>query len=296
MYKWIAILLVFFSVAAKAQELNCEVKINYERITDANPQIFRTLERALADFINNTRWTNRNFARNEKIECSMFFNISAFDNNSSFTATLQVQSSRPIYNSTYLSPIFNYNDKDVTFNYTEGQVLFYNPNSYDGNLMAIIAFYANMIIGFDADSFQLNGGTEYYTAAQNMVILAQQSGTKGWNQGEGGNQNRFFMVNDILSNTFTPYREALYEYHLQSLDLMSEDAKKAKENAAKSLKTLIKVHSVRPNAFLTRLFFDAKSDEIVGLFSGGPSITLTEVIDNLNRLSPLNSGKWSNIK
>lgn len=300
MYKWARLILLLMvlvlSFTGNAQELNCTVKINFERITDANPQVFRTLERALGDFINNTRWTNRTYANNERIECSMFFNISAFDNANNFSGTLQVQSSRPIFNSTYSSPVLNFNDKDANFSYNEGQVLFYNPNSFDSNLISLIAFYANMIIGLDADTFQENGGTEYYTVAQSIVSLAQQSGYKGWGQGEGGNQNRFFMVNDILSNTFSPFREALYGYHREGLDRMSDNPKEAKQNAAAAIKTLAQVHSVRPNAFLTRMFFDAKSDEIVSVFSGGPVITVTELVDNLSRISPLNSTKWNAIK
>lgn len=295
MYKWIGALLLLVSVAGKAQELNCSVKINYERVTDANTQVFKTLERALGDFINNTRWTTRNFGRNERIECSMFFNISE-SSGTTFSATLQVQSSRPVFNSTYQSPILNYNDKDITFAYNEGQVLAYNPNSFDSNLVSIIAFYAHMIIGFDADSYSLNSATDYYVAAQNVVSLAQQSGYKGWNQGEGGVQNRFFMINDILSSTYGPFREALYGYHHLGLDNMADNQKAGKEGVAAAIKTLSRVHSSRPNAFLTRMFFDAKSDEIVNIFSGGPAISLSEVVDNLNRISPLNGTKWSNIK
>lgn len=295
MHKWLGMVLMLLCFTANAQELNCDVKINFERITDANTQVFKTLERALSDFVNNTRWTNRNFGRSEKIECSMYFNVSAYDGNS-FSATLQVQSSRPVFNSTYSSPVLNHNDKDVSFTYNEGQVLFYNANSFDNNLISIVAFYASMIIGLDADSYQLNGGTDAFTAAQNIVSLAQSSGYKGWNQGEGGNQNRYFMVTDILSNTFAPYREALYQYHIQGLDVMADNLKKGKEGTAAAIKTLANVHKVRPNAFLTRMFFDAKSDEIVAMFSGGPNIPISEIVENLNRISPLNSNKWSNIK
>ncbi len=295
MYKWLTIVLVMFSVAAGAQELNCDVKIGYERITDANPQIFKTLERALADFINNTRWGNRTFGRNEKIDCSMYFNLTAYSNNS-FTATLQVQSSRPVFNSTYSSPILNFNDKDVAFTYYEGQPLFYNPNNFDNNFVSLVAFYANMILGFDADSFQQNAGTEYYTVAQTVVSMAQSSGYKGWNQGEGGNQNRYFMVTDILNNTFSSYREALYQYHLQGLDVMADNQRKGKEGAAKAIETLTSVHRTRPNSFLMRLFFDAKSDEVVSMYSGGPNFPVSKVVENLNRVSPLNATKWGNIK
>lgn len=295
MYKYIIVLLFFTGFTAVAQELNCNVKLNYERVTDANTQSLKTLERSLTDFINNTRWTSRNFGRNERIECSMFFNISAFDGQN-ITATLQVQSSRPVHNSTYTSPVLNYNDKEVTFTYTEGQIMNYNPNSFDSNLISLVAFYANMIIGFDADSFAKEGGTEYYVAAQNVVTLAGSSGYKGWNQGDGGNQNRYFMVNDVLSNAYMPFREALYSYHIQGMDKMSESTKAGKEGLIAAVKTLSGVYRVRPNAFLTRIFFDAKSDEIVSAFSGGPMITVTEFVENLNRISPLNSNKWSNIK
>lgn len=295
MYKWIIIVFLATALPVKAQELNCTVKVGYEMVTDANTQIFQTLEKSLGDFVNNTRWTTRNFGRNEKIECSMFINVLSYNNNQ-FTANLQVQASRPIYGSTYSSPILNINDKDFAFNYTEYENLYFNPNSFTSNLMSVVAFYANIIIGMDADSFQKGGGTPYYEMAQAIVNQGQQSGYQGWSQQEGGLQNRYFLVNNILSNTYEPFRDALYEYHLAGLDHMSEDIKGSKENIIKAVKTLSKLHSVRPNAYLTRVFFDAKSDEIVSIFSGGPAVTLTELSDTLNRISPLNSSKWSNIK
>lgn len=296
MYKWIGLLLVCFSMQVSAQELNCTVRVNAERITDANQQVFRTLERSLTDFINNTRWTTRNFSRNEKIDCVMFINVSAFNAND-FTATLQVQSSRPIFNSTYTSPVFNFLDKDFGFRYTEYENLQYNPNSFDSNLIAVVAYYANIIIGMDADTFAKGGGTPYYEAASSMANLAASSGGyKGWSQQDGGNQNRYFLINDILSNTFTPFRDALYEYHVGALDRMADNPKEGKEKVIEALKTLAKVNSTRPNAFLTRIFFDAKSDEVVQIFSGGPMVTVTDLITTLNRISPMNSSKWSNIK
>jgi len=294
MYKWLGLMLVMITFSASGQELNCNVKISFERITDANPQIFKTLERSLSDFVNNTRWSTRNFERNEKIDCSMFINVSAYSNNS-FTATFQVQSSRPVYGSTYASPVFNFNDKDFNFRYNEGENLYYNPNSFDSNLVATVAYYANIIIGMDADSFEKLSGTEYYQNAQNVASLGASSGYKGWSQ-QDGNQNRYFLITDLLSNTYTPFRDALYEYHLIGLDAMSQDQKVGKEKVMASLKTLSKVQSVRPNAFLTRIFFDAKSDEIVAMFSGGPTVNTAELLEMLNRVSPLNSAKWNRIK
>lgn len=294
MFRWLTIIAVLFAFNAQAQELNCTVTVNADRVTDANTQIFRTLETSLNEFMNSTRWTSRNFSRNERIDCSIYINVSAYDSNS-FSATMQVQSSRPIYNSTYQSPILNFNDKDISFRYLENETLQYNPNAFTSNLIALMAYYANIIIGMDADTFELNSGTPYYQAAQNMVGLAQGSGYRGWGQ-QDGNQNRFFLITDLLSNTFSPFRQALYDYHRQALDVMSENSKAGKEKALDAIKTLAEVNKVRPNAFLTRIFFDAKSDEIVSIFSDGPMVTITGLVDTLNRISPLNSSKWSNIK
>lgn len=289
----IIFLFLLMAGSLQAQELNCKVSVNYDRITNANTQIFKTLERSLTDFINKTRWTNQTFKDNEKIECSMLINLSSY-NSDSFTGTIQVQSSRPVFNSSYTSPIFNFNDKDFSFRYLEFETLVFNPNSFDSNLISVVAFYSYMIMGFDADSFSLKGGDQYYDLAQNVAILAQGSGSKGWNQSDG-NLSRYFLINDVKSNTFSPFREALYQYHA-GMDLMADNQKEAKEKVKNSLITLSQIYDLRPNAFLTRVFFDAKSDEIVSIYSGGPSIGVADLVENLNRISPLNSSKWGNIK
>ena len=293
MYKWIVALLVFFNLTVQAQELNCTVKVNFDRITDVNPQIFKTLEKSLTDFVNNTRFTTRNITRNERIDCSMLFNISAYSDNN-FTATLQVSSLRPVFNSGYTSPVLNLNDKDVNFKYIEGENLVYNPTTFDSNLVSVVAFYANMIIGLDADTFKKEGGTAYYEVAQGIATVAQGGG-KGWSP-QDGNQSRYYLVNDILSNTFAPFRTALYDYHLGALDTMADDQKGAKEKTIAAIKTLGELYKVRPNAFLTRVFFDAKSDEIVSMFSGGPIVQSSDLVTILNRISPMNGSKWGNIK
>lgn len=294
MRNWIITGLLFVSSFGFSQELNCSVKVSYDQITAANVQIFKTLERSLGEFVNNTKWTTRNFANNERIDCSMFITIQSYESNE-FQCTLQVQSSRPIYNSTYSSPVFNFNDKEFNFRYLEFENFVYNPNSYDSNLIAVIAFYANVIVGLDADTFSNQGGTKFLEGAANVANLAQSSGTAGWTQTEK-KQNRYYLINDLLSNTFTPYREALYEYHYLGMDKMAENTKIAKENIVKAVQTVSKIHSVRPNAFITRIFFDAKADEIVSIFSGGPNVNVVELSETLNKVSPLNSAKWNNIK
>jgi hypothetical protein len=277
----------------QAQELNCSVKVNSERITAANQQIFKTLETSLNEFVNKYKWSNRDFKINERIDCSMFINVSEFNNNI-FTATIQVQASRPVFNSTYSTPILNINDKDFTFRYVEFENLFFNPNSFDSNLVSVVAFYAYMILALDADSFEPQGGNEYLDIAQNIVAVSQ-SGGKGWSQADGL-QNRFFLVNDMLSSTFEPIRLGFYEYHAKGLDLMADDLTKGKEGLKNAILNLSKIHSIRPNAYLTRVFFDTKADEILSVFSGGPKVDITSLVDNLNRVSPLNASNWAKIK
>ena len=289
----IFILLIGFTV--HSQELNCLVKINSQSLTNSNQSVFKTLESSLTDFVNKTRWTNKKFKQNEKIDCTIFITVSSYGSDQ-FVATIQVGSSRPIYNSSYVSPVLNFNDKDFSFKYVEYENLTYNPNSFDSNLISVIAYYANVIIGLDADTYELNSGKEYYQQAQEIVNIAQQSSYKGWSQNDGGNQNRFFFVNDLMSGTYDPIKAALYNYHINGLDVMADNANKGKEGVKLALLNLEKMNAVRPNAFLTRVFFDAKADEISSVFSGGPQIKITDLVDSLNKVSPLNSSKWSAIK
>ena len=289
-----SLVFVFIFGFTQAQELNCVVTVNADKVVNANNQIFKTLEKSLNDFVNTTDWTGQAYKQNEKINCSMFITVSAFDSNQ-FTATIQVQSARPIFNSSYSSPVLNYNDKDFNFSYVEFQNLTYNPTSFDSNLVSVLAFYSYMIIGMDADTFAPLGGSKYLEMAQDVSSIALQGGYKGWSQADG-NQNRYFLINDMLSNTFKPFRETMYEYHYSGLDLMHKDLKLAKDNMKKSLAILGKIYQIRPNAFLTRVFFDAKSDEIISVFSGGPSIMIADLVENLNKISPMNSSKWSKIK
>jgi Domain of unknown function (DUF4835) len=293
MHKYCVLLIAFFTFQVSAQELNATIQFNTSQVAATNQQIFKTMQKALTEFVNNTKWTEKTYKQNEKINCNFFFNITSFDNISQFTGSLQVQASRPVYNSMYSSTILNLNDKEVRFEYTEFQNLIFNPNSFDSNLLSILAFYSNMIIGLDADSFQLEGGTKAFENAANIVSLAQQTQEKAWTS--NGNQNRYYLVNDILSATFIPFRKAIYEYHLGALDIMNSNQKEGKENIKKSLKTLTEVASVRPNAYLTRVFFDAKTDEILSIFTNGPKVEVTQVIESLNKLSPTNTSKWSQI-
>ena len=289
----LSLFLVLIFSCSQAQELNCTVTVNAQKLTNVNQSVFKTLETALNEFVNRTQWTSQTFKQNEKINCSMYITISS-NNSDQFVATIQVQSSRPIHNSSYASPILNFNDKDFSFKYAEFESLNYNPTAFESNLVSVISFYSYVILGMDADSFVVESGNTYFETAQNISNVAQQSGYKGWTQADG-NQSRYFLINDLLSPTFREVRQTMYDYH-NGLDLMNQDLKASKEKIKKSLLNLSKLNATRPNAFLTRVFFDAKSDEIVSIFSGGPTISITDLVDNLNRISPLNSSKWSSIK
>ena len=289
----LSLFLVLIFSCSQAQELNCTVTVNAQKLPNANQSVFKTLETALNEFVNRTQWTSQTFKQNEKINCSMYITISS-NNSDQFVATIQVQSSRPIHNSSYASPILNFNDKDFSFKYAEFEILNYNPTAFESNLVSVISFFSYVILGMDADSFVAESGNTYFETAQNISNVAQQSGYKGWTQADG-NQSRYFLINDLLSPTFREVRQTMYDYH-NGLDLMNQDLKISKEKIKKSLLNLSKLNATRPNAFLTRVFFDAKSDEIVSIFSGGPTISITDLVDNLNRISPLNSSKWSSIK
>jgi hypothetical protein len=293
MNKIFTILLLLSVGFTQAQQLNCIVKVNSETLANANLQVFKTLETSLNEFINKTDWNGQIMKQSEKINCSMYITILS-NNSDQFTATLQVQSSRPIYNSSYSSPVLNYNDKDFSFRYTEFENLLFNPTVFESNLVSVISFYSYVILGMDQDTFLLESGNPNFEIAQNITNVAQQSSYKGWSQIDG-NQNRYFLINDMLSGSFSTVRKTALDYH-SGLDLMAKDLKGAKEKIKASLLDLGKLNSSKPNAFLTRIFFDAKSDEILSIFSGGPSITVSDLIDSLNKTSPLNAGNWEMIK
>ncbi|MEO6177312.1 MAG: DUF4835 family protein [Flavobacterium circumlabens] len=290
----IVTLLVFLIFGfTQAQQLNCTVTINTDRLPNPNQQVFKTLQTSLSEFVNKTDWTGSVLKQNERINCSMYITLSS-NSSDQFSGTIQIQASRLIYNSTYSSPIFNFNDKDFSFRYTEYEPLLFNPTTFESNLVSVVSFYSYMILGIDADTFQMGGGSSYLETAQNISNVAQQGGFKGWSQADGV-QNRYFLINDMLSPTYSDLRQTMFLYH-SGLDNMNQDLKAAKEKIKSSILLISKLNSVKPNAFLTRIFFDAKSDEIVSIFSGGPSIPVTDLTDVLNKVSPLNSTKWSQIK
>lgn len=290
------LLLVFlFTNVALSQELRATVAVNYEQVNNGNPQLFKNLEKQITEFLNNTKWTENEVKDVEKIECNFFINVTSYGSNN-FEATLQVQASRPVFNSTLSSPILNINDKNFNFRFIEFENMIYDANNFSSNLVSVLAFYSNLIIGIDMDSFSTLGGTEYLGVAANIVNVAQSSGFKGWSQSESGNNNRNFLISDMLSNTFEPFRTAMYLYHREGVDKMAENILQGKEGVSKAIQVLEEIQKTRTNSLITRTFFDIKADEIVSIFSGGPKMDVSKLVETLNRISPLNSQKWNKIR
>ena len=288
-------LLLFFSISLlKSQELNCLVTVNYNQVQGSNTQIFKTLEKSLTEFINQTKWTTKEVKPEERIDCAFTIIISSRASNT-FKATLQVQSSRPVYDSSYASPILNLKDNDFNFKYNEFDPLIYNRNSFDSNLISTIVFYANIILGADADTFKKNGGEVYLKEAQNVMLQAQQSGLASW-QNVVGKQNRFLLIDNLLSPKLRPYRAATYTYHRLGLDVFSSNKKKGKQTIENAILSLESIYNKTVGNYLIRLFFDAKSDEIVNMYSDGPVTNsqkrLTQMV---KKISPNNNSKWKNI-
>lgn len=285
---------LLFTTFGFGQELNCQVVVNAEQTGRSNVTVFKTLQNSLAEFINQTKWTNRQFLPHERINCSLFINITGYEADS-FTGTIQVQSSRPVFGSTMISPVFNFKDDQFGFTYSEYAPFSYNPNEYHSNLISVVTFYVYTILGLDADTFEEQGGSPYYETANQIVNTAQQGGRTGW-KAMDGNASRYRLVTDLLSTSFTGYREALYTYHREGLDRMHMAPGEGKKAIATAIVDLDRMNDRRPNSLLVRTFFDAKADEVQQIFSGGPSVPVKEVVDALNSLAPTFSEKWSNIR
>ena len=287
--------LFLITINVNSQELNCLVNVNFDQIAGSNRQVFTTLQKSLTEFINQTKWTDRTVKSEERIDCAMTIIITSREDNT-FTATLQVQSSRPVYGSSYATPVLNLKDNDFTFKYNEFDPLIYNKNAFESNLISTIVFYTYTIIGADADTFSIYGGEPELKEAQNVMLQAQQSGLSSW-QNVVGKQNRFLLIDNLLSPKLKTYRNAMYEYHIKGLDTFVNNkdfGKQAVENAVLSIEN---IYNKTVGNFLIRMFFDAKADEIVSIYSDGPKTKNADRLKtSLRNISPNNNSKWRNIE
>ena len=294
MNKIVLYIFIIFSFTSFGQELNCNVVVNATQTGDENLQIFKTLENQISDFINNTNWTKNSYTFKQRINCSMVINISNYDNNI-FQGTIQIQSSRPIFNSSYESTVYNYIDKDFSFEYQEFQNFIFNTNQFESNLISVLSFHVYIILGIDSDTFELNSGKRHYQQARSILDYSSSTNYLGWNA-KDGRQNRYYLIDNILSPTFKEFSNVLYNYHLNGLDKMYDDTKKSKLNISKSIISLERMNSRRPNSYIMKVFFDSKADEIQDIFSDGPSVEITNLSSTLSKLAPMHSSKWRKIK
>ncbi len=294
MTKFLTALAFLLAFATQGQELRATVSINADQTARADQQIFTTLKTQLEEFLNETQWTDMVMAAQERIDVNFVIIVTQYDGDD-FTATLQIQASRPAFGSTYNSPVYNYNDKNFSFRYAEFQPLNFNPNSFDSNLVSVLAYHAYTVIGLDADTYSLNGGDRYFQIAKQIINTAASSSFIGWKATDGP-QSRFRYNDALLSNIYSEFHTVMYEYHRLGLDKMSANQKDAKEVISTSISKLRTINDRRPNSFLLRTFFDAKENEIGAIFSGGPSVDIAKLIEDLNRMAPTKRTSWEDIR
>ena len=290
-------LVLLLPTLAVAQELNCTVDVVSPQIQDAAAQLlFTNLKGAITQFMNNTKFTNDNFGNQEKIDCTLYLNMTAENSASDFNATLQVQARRPVYKSSYNSAMFNYQDNNIHIIYNLNQPIIFNINTYSDNLTALLSYYAYIIIGNDYDSFSLNGGTKYFLNAQTIVTNAQNSGEKGWNPLDG-DQTRYSLITNLLDETyFAPLRKAMYEYHRLGLDVMYSSPEKGRTEIINALNLVQQVYNDKPANFNIALFFNAKASEIANIFSEASNEEKSNVYTLLGAIDPTDMDKYSKLK
>lgn len=289
--------LVFFGFTAKAQELNAEVQVLSPNIQSTNKQVFKTLQTSIRQFLNSRKWTGEVYELEERIKCSFIINITKWDGTDAFEGTLQIQYSRPIYKSVYNSPVFVHMDQNFQFNYLEYDRLDFSENTSLSNLTSILAYYVYIIIGMDHDTYALKGGDDFYDLAQKVVSNNQTASFPGWTSSQGNTKNRFWLVSNLQNPIFNGVRTCLYQYHRQGLDLMFDPAqqKLAKQNVKAAIIGLNAVNKKRPSSFVMQLFFDAKSQEIINLFSGGEPIPTADLKEILIDIDGNNGAKYEAI-
>ena len=291
---WCSIFLFLFTVSVKSQELNCTVTVNSTQIIGSDKSIFDALEKAIFEFVNNRKWTGNIYDAEERIEASMLINITEQASIGNFKATIQVQSRRPIYNTSYNSTLFNYLDKDFEFQFNEFDPLTYSETTFINNLTSVISYYVYIILALDYDSFSLGGGAPYLEKALSIVNNAQSTSEPGWKAFEG-DQNRYWLVQDLLRDNYFSYREAYYKYHRLGFDVMAQDMTKGRGEVLTAIKLLENIYTLKPGAFILQVFFNAKSDEIISLFKEATTPEKTEVVNLLKKIDAANSNKYGEI-
>jgi hypothetical protein len=282
-----------------AQELRARVSIASNRIgTNVDKKTFQTLQTELNNFINNRKWTTDNFGPTEKIDCSFLLNLEQGSDPNVYKASLTVQSARPIFNSSYASPLINFQDNDITFKYVEFQQLEFNDNRVSGtdalasNLTAAIAYYVNLILGLDYDTFSKRGGDAYFQKAQNIVNNAPEGrNILGWKPFDG-TRNRYWLMENLLNSRYTLIHDAYYNYYRLGLDNMYDNEVKGRSEVLNVLNVLNTFNADNPNTMILQFFFQGKSEELLKLFSKAPAPDKARALEFLQKLDVSNASKY----
>ncbi len=290
--------LVLCMCVAQAQELNCTVTINSDQVPGSNKSVFNTLQSSIEEFINQNRWTNMTFATREKIDCSMMIVVKSVADNQ-YTCEMQLQSRRPVYNTTYTTPLINFKDNNFNFTYQEYDRLEYQQNQFTTNLTAMLAYYCYLIIGYDMDSFSRLGGTPYFKACEDIVSACQSASMesleqKGW-QAFDSNRNRYALINNLMDEAFRKYREYFYEYHRLGLDEMQANVANGRARIAGGIGVLRDANRARPATYVINTFLDAKADELVNIFQKGTDAEKKSVYEILVDIDPTRQATYDKI-
>ncbi len=293
------LLIVFLGLAicnVQAQDLNARVQILTPKIQSPNRKIVESLEKAMSDFLNGRKWSPDAFRAQERMDCNFVITITEWDGTSpNFMAEAQIQSSRPVFNSSYNSTLLNINDKNFDFYYAEGQALDFSEQNYLSNLSSLLAFYANVIVGMDYDAFGRLGGSTFYAKAQTILENAQAAPNLGWKAFEGL-RNRYWLIENLNNKSFLPIREALYSYHRKGLDVMADNPSKGRQAILEVLPELEKLDPLKQGSMLTQLFFTAKSEELVNVLAEANRQEKLRAFDILSKLDPANTSKYEELK
>jgi hypothetical protein len=282
------------SSSLKAQELLCTIEVNSQQVEGSSKSVFETLQEAMNEYVNNRKWTNTNFSNNEKIECRMFFTIKTYEDDR-MKGDLQVQVSRPVYNSSYTTTLLNFKDTKIEFDYREGDQLIFSENSMESNLTAILNFYAYLFLAIDFDSFSPMGGQPYFDKAASVVQMAQSSGEVGWKAFED-TKNRSAVLSSYTDSNTSGMRRILYNYHRKGLDEMVTSPDKGRAVITESLSELEKVYKTSPMSVALSIFRDTKLDELVNIYSKASQTERTSVFDLLSPIYPTDSERLNLIK
>ena len=288
------IILALWCECAVSQELNCKVEVNADKVQNVNKEVFNTLQSAISDYINTQKWTEAQFSTNEKIECRLYLTINSYEE-PNISGDLQIQSLRPVYNSSYTTTIINLKDTKVDFTYELNQPLVFSDVSWEGNLTGILNFYAYRIIAMDFDTFSPNGGDPYYDKAENIVRMAQSEGESGWKAFED-TKNRSSVLSAYTDKTTSGIRDILYKYHRKGLDEMVVSPDKGRSIITQTISTLQSIYDIAPMSVCLSMFKDAKLDELVNVYSKASKTERDEVYEILKVLYPTETTRLKKIK